>query len=189
MINKFIRRYFCSKLIFKALICLILLMNFVIVHKFFPDKVKTFKHNLFNKYFNFIQINKLSKKLIGKNVFYFQDRTYLVSDTNEDLNIATHEKYYDGEKFLVSEDLPIGTIQSGVVIFSGVKDKFGSTVIIQGTDGFNIWYGNLNNINATLYTYMEKASLIGNCNGKYVYILIEKDGKYYSYDEYKDYKG
>ena len=37
-------------------------------------------------------------------------------------------------------------------------------VIVETVDGIDIWYGNLSNINVKLYDYIDKGSLIGNCN-------------------------
>ena len=37
----------------------------------------------------------------------------------------------------------------------------GNTVIIQGVDGVDIWYGNLTNVSVKLYDYVEKDKLIG----------------------------
>ena len=175
-----------SNLLFKLLICAFLLLNILIINKFYPDFTLKIKNDIFNKSFNFVKINALSKKIIGRNVFYFENKNSLVNISNNEINNAISEKYYDGEKFYVSKDLPIGTIQSGIVIFKGEKENFGNTIIIQGTDGYNIWYGNLSNINANLYTYVEKNSLIGSSKDNYIYLLIEKSGNYYTYEEYKN---
>ena len=45
-----------------------------------------------------------------------------------------------------------------------------------------MWYGNLSNINVKLYDYIEKGTLIGNCN-KTLYLIHKKDGKVLDYGE------
>ena len=88
----------------------------------------------------------------------------------------------------MSTNLPIGAIESGVVIFVGEKDNYGSTIIIEGVDGYNIWYSNITDINIKIYDYIEKGSLIANAKDSKIYLLIEKDNKIYSYNEYKENK-
>ena len=163
-------------------------MTLLLINKFKPSVIHIVKNNLFNKSINFVKINSLSKKIIGKDVLYFQNKTLTSEVMEENINVLNHEQYFNGEKIFLSENLPIGAIQGGIVIFDGEKENYGKTVIIQGTDGFNIWYGNLNNINVEIYTYVEKNSLIANANGDFIYLTIEKDGKYYNYEEYKNSK-
>lgn len=93
-------------------------------------------------------------------------------------------KYYDGEKFMVSSNLPIGAISSGVVVFIGNKNEYKNTVIIQGIDGFNIWYGNVKDVNVKTYDYIQEGNLIGAADGDFIYLLIEKNNEYYTYEEY-----
>ena len=145
---------------------------------------KEFKHNLFNKSLNFVKINSFSKKLLGKDVFYYQNNNDTVQALSQNFDSSTKLKYYDGEKFIVSNNLPIGAIKSGVVISIGNQDKYGNTVIIQGVDGFNIWYGNLKDVNLSLYDYVEEGNLIGSVDKDYIYLVIEKNNRFYTYEEY-----
>ena len=52
---------------------------------------------------------------------------------------------------------------------------------------FDIWYGLLENINVSIYDYINEGALIGSSN-KAFYLAISKDNKFYSYDEYKEIK-
>lgn len=173
-------------LITRVLISLVIIMFSLIINKINPKIFKTIKNYTFHKSFNFIKVNKISKKIIGKDVFYVdtkEENTSKVLDLDE---INSHStKYFDGEKFKVSKNLPVGSISSGVVIFIGKKENFNNTIIIQGVDNYNIWYGNIENINYRLYDYVEQGSLIGSCITDEIYLLIEKDGKLFTYDEYK----
>jgi stage IV sporulation protein FA len=73
------------------------------------------------------------------------------------------------------------------VVFKGNKDEINNLVIVQSSDGFDIWYGLLENINVNIYDYINEGALIGSAN-KVFYLAITKDNKFYSYDEYKEIK-
>ncbi len=167
------------------LLSFVIILFLLIVKKVNPDLTKNIKTAIFDKSFNFIKVNSLTKKVFGKEFIYQDSKNNSLNVFNDELDNTDVHKYYDGEKFQVSNNLPIGIFESGVVVYSGFKENFNNTVIIQGIDGYNIWYGNLNNIGVSLYDYVEKNSLIGSADGNFIYILIEKDSKFYSYDEYK----
>jgi len=172
-------------LVNRSLISIVLIMSLLLVNKFNSNFLSNFKNTIFNRSFNFVKINSLSKKFLGKEFIYSQKKSNSIGVMNEDLISGESHKYYDGEKYIVSSNLPIGTVESGVVIFVGDKQHFKNTVIIQGTDNYNIWYGNLKDVSVNLYEYVEKNSLIGLADGNEVYMLIEKDNNYYSYEDYK----
>lgn len=73
------------------------------------------------------------------------------------------------------------------MVFKGNKDEINNLVIVQSSDGFDIWYGLLENINVNIYDYINEGSLIGSAD-KVFYLAITKDNKFYSYDEYKEIK-
>lgn len=184
-----IKKYskYISSIITRVLISLVIIMFSLIINKINPKVYLKIKKFTFNKSISFIKINKLSKKVIGKNVFYTENdrKTSKVANFNEISEKSA--KYFDGEKLKVTNNLPIGAISSGVIIYIGKKENFNNTIIIQGVDNYNIWYGNIENVNYSLYDYVEKESLIGSCISDELYLLIEKDGKIYTYEEYKKY--
>lgn len=169
----------------RSLLCLVIIFFMLTIKKVDPDVANNIKKNIFNKSFNFIKVNTLTKKVLGKEFIYYQKMPNSINVFSEDIGGNISHKFYDGEKYDVSENLPIGVFESGVVIYRGYKENFKNTVIIQGIDNYNIWYGNLKDINVNLYEYVEKNSLIGSADGKVVYILIEKDDKFYTYEDYK----
>ena len=171
-----------SRFITKILISIFLILTIIILKMYHPNLLSIVKENIFNKSINFAKINNLSKKLIGKDVIYSKEKSELVS--NNDAHLSNVEDYHDGEKIKISNKMPIGLLTSGIVIFKGEKDYFGKTIIVQGIDGYNIWYGNLENINVKPYSYLEKNELIGNILDEYIYLLIEKDGKRIKYEDY-----
>lgn len=170
----------------KVLISLIIFVFLLIINKSNHKIINKIKSSILDESFNFVKINKISKKILGKEVLYYSKNDKSIQVNSDEINTLNVHKYYDGEKFEVSTDLPIGAIQSGVVVFVGNKDKYHNTVIIQCADGYTIWYGNLKDISIKTYDYIEKGNLLGSADGSEIYLLIEKDNKYYTYDEYKE---
>ncbi|MBR5662724.1 MAG: M23 family metallopeptidase [Bacilli bacterium] len=175
---------YLKNLLTRFLIMIIFILFILILNKYNKSLALNLKNNLFNKSINFVKINKLSQRLLGKDVFYYQSKESDSMVIASQFNQNKKNKYFDGEKILVSSNLPIGSISSGVVVYIGNKENYNNTIIIQGMDGYNIWYGNITNVNASLYDYVEEHSLIGSADGEYMYLLIEKDNKFYTYDEY-----
>lgn len=58
-------------------------------------------------------------------------------------------------------DSVIEAINDGYVIFTGVKDDIGKTVVIQHPDGSETWYGNLDSIDVKLYDFVESRAVLG----------------------------
>ena len=106
--------------------------------------------------------------------------------TNKKIDYTNGEKYLNGIK-LNLEDNIVNSISTGIVVFKGNKDEINNLVIVQSSDGFDIWYGLLENINVNIYDYINEGALIGSAN-KVFYLAITKDNKFYSYDEYKEIK-
>ena len=178
-------KIFFRKITNKTLVSIVFVMTLLLVNKFSPSMIKSLKNNIFNKSFNFVKVNLLTKNLLGKEFLYYKSDKEIVSVISDDIINNDVHKYYDGESFKVSKNLPIGAIESGVAVFIGDKEYYQKTVIIQGVDGFNIWYGNLDDVNIKLYDYVEKNSLIGNAYDDKIYLLIEKNNQLFTYEDYK----
>lgn len=76
----------------------------------------------------------------------------------------------------------VKAVKEGFILFAGVKEGLGKTVIIQHSDKTESWYGNLATINVNLYEYIEKEKVVGTVSdstgedktkGKY-YFAIKK---------------
>ena len=104
------------------------------------------------------------------------------SDPLCDKAIALKEKIDNYLKLSVDNDYLVPSLETGLVIFTGVKEDFGNVVIIQQVDGVDIWYGNLTNINVKLYDYVDKGTLIGSCNNV-LYLVHKKDGEFLNYED------
>ena len=77
----------------------------------------------------------------------------------------------------------VPVIESGIVVFIGDKDDYGKTVIIEQVDGVDTWYGNVDNINVSLYDYVSKGEFLAEANNSF-YMVFQKDGKYLNYKDY-----
>ena len=94
--------------------------------------------------------------------------------------------YLDGEALTVGNKTIINSIASGVVVFIGEKEGYGNTVIVQGIDGVDIWYANLDNIAINLYDYIEKDTVIGETIDDKLYLVIKSENAYIKYEDYQN---
>ena len=95
------------------------------------------------------------------------------------------DKYMDGEVLTLSNNTLINNLTNGIVVFIGEKDNYGNTIIIQGADGADVWYGNITNVSVKLYDYVEKDKLIGETKDDKLYLVIKKDNEYIKYEDYQ----
>ena len=155
-----------------TLICLIFIKKDV--------KFKTlFYKKIYEDSFDFGYINKLYKQYFGKILPLSIESTKPVF--NEDLIIESKEKYLDGVK-LATKNRLIPLLKDGLVVYVGEKEGYGNTIIVSGSDGIDIWYSNMDNINIKLYDYLEKGSLIGESSN--LVLVYKKDGEVLNYNDY-----
>lgn len=125
---------------------------------------------IYNKYFgNIIPIKEVGDE--SKTVF------------NEKINYSDIQNYVDGYSLEVTNNYLVPIINSGVVVFIGEKEDYGKTVIIQGIDEVEYWYGNMENINVGMYDYVSKGSLLGSTKGSTLYLVFQKNNEYLEYEE------
>ena len=70
------------------------------------------------------------------------------------------------------------------MVFIGEKSSYGNTLIIQGNDGIDYWYGGITNTSVNLYDYLEKDTLVGEAKENYIYLVLQKDREFLNYEEY-----
>ena len=112
-----------------------------------------------------------------------KDNTISVNKTPNDIQNVV--KYYDGVMAEKESGSVIEALNSGIVVFVGEKENYGNVVIIQGIDGVDVWYGNIDNVNVSLYDYVEKNTILGSAKENHIYFVVQKDGQYLDYEEYK----
>ncbi|MDD4036421.1 MAG: M23 family metallopeptidase [Bacilli bacterium] len=169
----------------KILITILLFISTLIFVKASSENKIFIYDNVFSKNFKFAKINGLYKKYLG-DIIPFQS---IVNNNNmpvfsSKLEYSEASKYIDGVKLKVETDYLIPVKNSGIVVFIGEKENYGNTIIIQQTNGIDMWYGNIKNSSVKMYDYVEEGVLLGEANGKELYLLFQKDGKFLDYKGY-----
>ena len=167
---------------------LLLVIIFTLVTLIFLKKDTTFKEKFYKYIYedsiNFAKINEYYEKIFGSYI-PFEDTTNKVTPVfNEKLTYISSNKYLDGVKLTVENNYLVPVLQSGLVVYMGEKEGYGNTVIVQGIDGIDIWYGNVTNISISLYDYIDKKSLLGTTKDDVLYLVYKKDGEILNYEEY-----
>ncbi len=169
----------------KFLVLIIITLLTLITLKSNPNIRTYFYKNVFEKNFKFASINKLFKDKFGKPIPFSDviEKKETKQVFSEKLKYNEKSKYLDGVKLKVDNNYLVPNIENGIVVFIGKKDNYGDTVIVEGTDGVDIWYSNVKS-SLKLYDYVEKGSLIGESLSDNIYLVYKKDGKVLNYEDY-----
>lgn len=159
------------KKILSKLFTIVIFTMIVITLSNTSPKFKSFiVDKVLNSTIDFSFVNKLSNKVT--NVFKNPDNTLPV--VKEENN--RKERYKDGIKYIVNKGASVNIKDSGIVTYIGNKDGYNNTVIIQQSNGYYAWYGNIKE-EVKLYDYIESGSKIGETlTNEYYYVLL-KDNK------------
>ena len=175
-IRSFINRLLIVIIIFLS--CLILIKS-----------NNSFKNNLikyvYEDSFKFTKLKAIYEKYFGKILSIDKVAPKEEAVFNEKLEYSKANVYNDGAVLTVSDNYMVPTLESGIVVFIGEKEGYGSTVIIEQVDGIDVWYSNIKANNIKMYDYIEKGSLIGEVKGKKLYMVFQKDGAFLDYKKYK----
>ena len=176
------KKDYIRNLFTRVLLSIIIFLVLSIFVNISSNNLLLFKKYCYNQTFNFAYINNLYKKYLGSLPLNNIKKDQLV--TNEVTIIKNKNKYYDGVKLEVDEHSNIKSIESGIVVFLGEKENYGNTIIIQGSDGIDYWYSNLDNISIKLYDYIEKDTILGTNKDNYYYMVFSKNGEYLDYENF-----
>ncbi len=174
---------YLKNLITRSLLSIILIISICILIKINDNNKVMVNKYLYEDSLSFTKINNWYQDKFGKLLPKVENKDELVLNS-DDFKSYKYEKYQDGVKIDIKKGSPISLLNGGIVVFIGEKEGYGNTLILQGNDGIDYWYGNITNTNATLYDYLEKDTLIGEANDNYIYLVLQKDGQYLSYEEY-----
>lgn len=158
----------------------------LIVLKGNPKAKAWFYKHVYNTNFSFATVNNWYEKTFGSPI-PFQDilkKTDTKPVFQEKLTYSKKEAYKEGVKLQVTENYLVPVIESGMVVFIGEKEGYGTTVIIQQINGIDVWYGNMKSNSVKLYDYVEKGSLVGEATDKSLYLVFKKEGNALSYEDY-----
>ena len=172
-----------SKYITKFMLAVIFFLGSIIFTNTSDKNLLLYKEYVLTESLPFTKVKGWYEELFGE-VLPSNDNAQTVFDGK--LVYKEISDYQNGERLTVSSKSLVNSLASGIVVFSGEKDGFGNTVIIQGIDGADIWYGNLENISLNLYDYIEAGTVIGNTVDEYLYLVIKKDNEYIKYEHYQN---
>ncbi len=179
--KKMVPSKYLKNLITRSLLSIIVLLLGIIMLKsnkdFLVDKV-------FTKNLEFAKISSFYDKYFGSLVPEIPIKTPTETVFKEELTYQSKDDYLNGVKLNVSDNYLIPVLKSGIIVFSGEKEGYENTIIVQGTDGTDIWYGNVSNSDYKLYDYVEEGALLGETNDNTLYIVLQKDGEFLKFDEY-----
>lgn len=167
----------------KILISVIFLLVSIIYIKLSDNNKNLYENFFLENSISFTKVNNWYQKYFGSII----PVPNIVEDTpvfNEDLTYSNKEDYLNGSLITVGNDYMVPTLESGIVVFIGEKEGYNKTIIVQGIDGIDIWYGNIDNTNLNLYDYVKKGDIVGNVNDNSLYLVFMKDNDYISYEEY-----
>ena len=167
----------------KILICILIIISILIVIKIdkkTSNKISTF---LYDNNISFASINKWYNNHFGE-VLPFKNKIDNTTQVfNESLEYTDSSIYKDGVSLSVSSSYLVPVLNDGIVVFSGIKDDYGYVVIVQQSNGIDVWYGNIKNSNVKLYDYVSKGEFLGEASSS-LYLVFQKDGKYLDYKDF-----
>ena len=171
---------YIKSLLTRVLISIILFLSIGIFVNSNDKNLLLFKNNVYDKTFNFTKVSNWYNKYFG-NIIKKPSPDKVVVATKE-LTYQTKNAYLDGVK-LEGVNL-IYPFKSGIVVYIGDKEGYHNTVIIQGMDGIDYWYGNIDNVNVKLYDYVESDNILGEAKDNTLYLVFMKDNKILDYEEF-----
>ena len=167
--------------------CLFLIVIFLVLAILSKSSVE-FKNyiykNIYTDNISFSKIKKIYNKYLGGVVPLkkISNDTYPVF--KEKLEYNDISKYLDGVKLEVGDNYLVPVINSGLVLYIGQKDGYNNTVIVEGENGVDIWYGNMSNVSLKLYDYVEAGSLLGEVNNNTLYLVYSEDNDFLNVEDY-----
>lgn len=169
----------------RFLITVVLTLGTLITLKTNTKWKTIFYKHVYDTNFSFATVNNLYQSYFGSPIpFKGLVKTPVETVFNEKLNYKEVSLYQDGAKLTVNKNYLIPILESGMIVFVGNKEGYGNTVIIQGVNGVDTWYGNVSNVNVKLYDYVSKGTLLGETKDSTLYLVFQKEGKALNYKDY-----
>ena len=160
---------FIKKLLGKLFTTLIFTMIIISISNYSPKFRNFLINDVLNNSMNFSKINNILDKTT--NIF----KTEKIEKVNKlEDNVISSEKYKDGIKYFIGDNENIYVKDSGIVTYIGKKDGYNNTIVIQQSNGYYAWYGNVKE-KIKLYDYVESGSVLGIASDEYYYVLLKDD--------------
>lgn len=165
--NKNPKEHKIIKVILNKLFTIIIFTMIIVIISNLSPKFREFVYNnVLNNSLDFSFVNKILEKT--SNVFKEEQTKQVFNEIKE------YEPYKDGIKYKIKEKENIYLKDSGIVTYIGEKEGYNNTVIIQQSNGYYAWYGNIKE-NVKLYDYVESGTQIGTASNEYYYVLLKDD--------------
>ena len=164
-------------IITKVFICGILVLSVLIICNLSDGTKALIKKELFQTNFNFSKINKVFSNLFGK-----KNEEEAVGFARN-INYTGSNKYKDGVSLSTTQGEAVPLVESGIVVFIGEKEEYGNTIIVQQSNGVDVWYGNVENISIKLYDYVNKGANVATAKDS-LYLVFQKNGEFLDYKDY-----
>lgn len=169
----------------KGLICIMLFLILAIFSNKDIEVRKGIKNLIYDNNFSFSYFRGLYNKYLG-GIFPIEDHFLFQvhSVFRDDLVYQNISDYEDGAILNVNQDYVVPSIQSGIVVYIGEKEKYQNVIIIEGDDGVDVWYGNLCNITVQLYDNIDKGTYLGEVCDHSLYLVFSKGNTFIDYHKY-----
>lgn len=175
---------YLRSLILRSMFVIVLFLILAILsksNKTYKDLIVT---NIYEKNISFTKIKKLYDKYLGGITPLDKVVKEEITVFNEKLSYDNASIYHDGVKLEVTNNYLVPIQKEGMVIFIGEKENYGKVIIVEGIDGIDIWYGNMETTSVKLYDYVEAGTYLGTTKDNILYLVYQKDGKFLDYKEY-----
>lgn len=175
---------YLRSLILRCLSVIVIFLILAIISKSSTTYKDLIVTNIYEKNISFTKIKNLYTKYLGGIVPLEKVTESITPVFNESLEYTNASIYKDGVKLEVTNNYLVPIISEGMVTYIGEKENYGNVVIIEGLDGINIWYGNINKISVKLYDYVNSGSYLGETDNNYLYLVYTKDNQFLNYEDY-----
>lgn len=175
---------YLRSLILRSLTVIVLFLILAILSKSNQVYKDTIVTNLYEKNFSFTKMKNLYNKYLGGIIPLDKVAPETIPVFNEKLEYTNESIYHNGVKLEVSTNYLVPIIEEGMIVYIGEKENYGNVIIVEGIDGIDIWYGNMETTSVKLYDYVEKGTYLGTTKENYLYLVYSKEGKFLDYKEY-----
>lgn len=175
---------YVRNLIYRTMTVIVIFLAMAIISKSSQTYKDILVTNVYEKNISFAQIKKLYQKYLGGITPLDKKIDKELTVFSEKLEYDRSSIYHDGVKLTVNNNYLVPIQEEGLVIYIGEKENYGNVIIIEGTNGIDIWYGNMEKSSVKLYDYVEKNTYLGTTKDNTLYLVYQKDGKFLDYKEY-----
>ncbi|WLR44082.1 M23 family metallopeptidase [Bacillus carboniphilus] len=177
-----------DRFLFKMLLSACLVLIVAIIYKQdapFFDNAKVVIEDTMEQEFQYAMVANWYQEQFGSPLAFFDGSTKGKMDSIDYVVPASGivtESFLDNGQGIQVETVnkEVEAVGEGIVVFVGEKENLGRTVILQHSDGTDTWYGELGDIQVSLYDYVDRGSSLGSVKkeeeekGTY-YFAIQKD--------------